>query len=90
VGADLHPLPESGYVVDTPGLREVGVWGLDVRELDQCFPEMRPLVDTCRFTDCTHRTEPGCAVRSAVEGGAVSRDRYESYLKLRGELEEQG
>jgi ribosome biogenesis GTPase / thiamine phosphate phosphatase len=88
VGADLHPLPESGYVVDTPGLREVGVWGLDVRELDQCFPEMRPLVDTCRFTDCTHRTEPGCAVRSAVESGAVTRDRYESYLKLRNELEE--
>ena len=88
VGADLHPLPESGYVVDTPGLREVGVWGLDVRELDQCFPEMRPLVDTCRFTDCTHRTEPGCAVRAAVEGGVVSRDRYESYLKLRIELEE--
>jgi ribosome biogenesis GTPase / thiamine phosphate phosphatase len=88
VGADLHPLPESGYVVDTPGLREVGVWGLDVRELDQCFPEMRPLVDTCRFTDCTHRTEPGCTVRLAVEGGTVSRDRYESYLKLRVELEE--
>jgi ribosome biogenesis GTPase len=89
VGADLHPLPESGYVVDTPGLREVGVWGLDAREVDRCFPEMRPLLEQCRFGDCTHRVEPGCAVRAGVEGGEVSRDRYESYLKLRSELEEE-
>jgi ribosome biogenesis GTPase len=88
VGADLHPLPESGYVVDTPGLREVGVWGLDPRELDRCFPEMRPLLEHCRFTDCTHRVEPGCAVRAGVDGGEVARERYESYLKLRSELEE--
>jgi ribosome biogenesis GTPase len=88
VGAELHPLPESGYVVDTPGLREVGVWGLDPRELDRCFPEMRPLLEQCRFTDCTHRVEPACAVREGVESGEISRDRYESYLKLRGELEE--
>lgn len=90
VGADLHPLPESGYVVDTPGLREVGVWGLDARELDRCFPEMRPLLEQCRFGDCTHRVEPGCAVQAGVESGAVSRERYESYLKLRQELEEAG
>jgi ribosome biogenesis GTPase len=90
VGADLHPLPETGYVVDTPGLREVGVWGLDARELDRCFPEMRPLLEECRFGDCTHRVEPGCAVRTGVESGAVSRERYESYLKLRKELEEIG
>jgi ribosome biogenesis GTPase len=88
VGAELHPLPESGYVVDTPGLREVGVWGLDARELDRCFPEMRPLLEQCRFTDCTHRVEPGCAVREGVDGGQVSRDRYEAYLKLRSELQE--
>lgn len=88
VGADLHPLPESGYVVDTPGLREVGVWGIDARELDRCFPEMRPLLEQCRFTDCTHRVEPGCAVRAGVEGGRIWRERYESYLKLRQELEE--
>ena len=88
VGADLHPLPEAGYVVDTPGLREVGVWGLDARELDRCFPEMRVLIEECRFSDCTHRVEPGCAVQAGVESGAVSRERYESYLKLRKELEE--
>ena len=88
VGADLHPLPESGYVVDTPGLREVGVWGLDPRQLDRCFPEMRALLERCRFGDCTHRVEPACAVRAGVEGGEVPRERYESYLKLRSELEE--
>ena len=88
VGADLHPLPEAGYVVDTPGLREVGVWGLDARELDRCFPEMRALLERCRFGDCTHRVEPGCGVRAGIESGEVSRERYESYLKLRQELEE--
>jgi ribosome biogenesis GTPase len=88
VGADLHPLPDGGYVVDTPGLREVGVWGIDPRELDRCFPEMRPLLEECRFGDCTHRVEPGCAVLLGVETGKVTRDRYESYLKLRSELEE--
>ena len=87
VGADLHPLPESGYVVDTPGLREVGVWGLEAREVDRCFPEMRPLREQCRFGDCTHRVEPGCAVREGLESGEVSQERYESYLKLRKELE---
>ena len=88
VGADLHPLPDGGYVCDTPGLREVGMWGIEPREVDRCFPEMRPLLDECRFGDCTHRVEPGCAVRSAVESGRVSGQRYESYLKLRKELEE--
>jgi ribosome biogenesis GTPase len=88
VGADLHPLPDGGYVVDTPGLREVGVWGIDPRELDRCFPEMRPLLEECRFGDCTHRVEPGCAVLLGVETGKVTRDRYESYIKLRNELEE--
>jgi ribosome biogenesis GTPase / thiamine phosphate phosphatase len=88
VGADLHPLPDGGFVCDTPGLREVGMWGIEPREVDRCFPEMRPLLDECRFGDCTHRVEPGCAVRAAVESGVVSRGRYDSYLKLRKELEE--
>lgn len=88
VGADLHPLPDGGFVCDTPGLREVGMWGIEPREVARCFPEMRRLLDECRFGDCTHRVEPGCAVRSAVESGGVSRQRYESYVKLRKELEE--
>lgn len=88
VGAVLHPLPDSGYVVDTPGLREVGMWGMPSEDLDKCFPELRPYVGKCRFNDCTHLAEPGCAVGAAVESGQVSRERFESYAKLRGELAE--
>jgi ribosome biogenesis GTPase len=86
VGAKLHPLPGGGAVVDTPGLREVGMWGLDPDSLDVCFPEMRPYINECRFRDCTHAVEPGCAVRAALEKGELSRARWESYLKLRAEL----
>ena len=87
VGAFMHPLPDGGFVVDTPGLREVGMWGIVASELDRCFPEIRALRDECRFADCTHRGEPECAVRDGVASGAVDRERYESYLKLREELE---
>jgi len=88
VGAVLHPLPDAGYVVDTPGLREVGMWGMPSKDLDTCFPELRPFVGKCRFNDCTHLAEPGCAVAAAVESGEVSRERFASYAKLRGELGE--
>ena len=89
VGGFLHPLPgaEGGYVADTPGLREVGMWALSPTELDTCFPEFRPFLDGCRFGDCTHRVEPDCAIRDAVARGDVSRARYESFVKLSGELE---
>jgi ribosome biogenesis GTPase len=86
VGAMLHPLPGGGAVVDTPGLREVGMWGLDPDALDVCFPELRPYLNNCRFRDCTHAVEPGCAVREALDKGEVSHARWESYLKLRAEL----
>ncbi len=87
VGAVLVPLddPAGGYVVDTPGLREVGLWGLPPEHLDHCFPEFRPYLGQCRFQDCAHDAEPACAVRAAVLSGAVSRARYESYRKLRAE-----
>jgi ribosome biogenesis GTPase / thiamine phosphate phosphatase len=85
VGALSHPLPDGGYVVDTPGLREVGLWGFSLDTLDRCFPEFRPYIGRCRFVDCTHLVEPGCAVRAALAQGQVSPERYESYVKLRGE-----
>jgi ribosome biogenesis GTPase len=90
VGGYLHPLPgaEGGYVADTPGLREVGMWALSPTELDQCFPELRPFLSGCRFADCRHSVEPDCAVRTAVQEGKVSTARYESFIKLRDELEE--
>jgi ribosome biogenesis GTPase len=89
VGATMIPLPNDsgGYVVDTPGLREIGMWALSSEHLDTCFPEFRPYLDKCRFADCTHTVEPGCAVKEAVERRDVSPERYGSYLKLRDELE---
>ena len=89
VGAVLIPVPDAlgGFVVDTPGLREVGMWGLLPDKLDQCFPEFRSSLGQCKFADCSHAHEPGCAVREGVEAGTISRARYESYVKLRGELE---
>lgn len=87
VGASMHPLPDGGFVMDTPGLREVGVWNVDARDLDRCFVEFRPFIPECRFRNCRHRAEPGCAVREAVAQGAVSERRYDSYLRLYEELE---
>lgn len=92
VGALMLPLPgrDGGYVIDTPGLREVGLWGLPAEDLDRCFPEIRALRDQCRFGDCRHVAEPDCAIRDALTTGALSRERYESYLQLREELEAAG
>lgn len=88
VGALLHPLPDAGYVVDTPGLREVGMWGLESGRLDECFRDFTPHLSGCRFGDCTHRVEPGCAVLAAVASGSISAERYDSYLKMREEIED--
>jgi ribosome biogenesis GTPase / thiamine phosphate phosphatase len=79
----LFPLDGGGYVADMPGMRSLAIWDTDPEELDGYFPELAPLVERCQFNDCTHRTEPGCAVRAAVEAGSVNPRRYESYLKLR-------
>jgi ribosome biogenesis GTPase len=89
VGALMLPLPgeDAGYVIDTPGLREIGLWSLPPEELDRCFPEMRSLVDKCRFGDCRHIGEPDCAVRDAVRTGAMTVERYDSYAHLLEELE---
>jgi len=80
--AELIPLTEGGYVADTPGLRGIEPFDLDPALLDEYFPEMRPLRDLCRFQPCSHVHEPGCAVRAAVEAGAIARSRYDSYVKL--------
>lgn len=87
VSAVMLPLDAGGYLVDTPGFSEVGLWGIEPGELDSCFPEFRPFLGDCRYGDCRHRTEPGCRVRDAVEAGAIARDRWESYLVLLEELE---
>ena len=82
--AELHPLagPTGGYVADTPGIRELGLWQIPSTELASCFPELRAVLGACAFNDCTHLHEPRCAVRAAVEEGAVSEDRYDSYRRM--------
>lgn len=91
VGAYLQALPSEmgGAVVDTPGLREIGLWEFPIERLDTCFPELRELRDECRFSDCAHLVEPGCAIRDALQRGDLSAARYDSYVKLRTELEEE-
>lgn len=80
------PLAGGGYVVDTPGLREVGTWGIDPELLAVCFPEFRRFLDQCRFDNCRHLSEPGCAVRDAAEQGAFDADRLVSYQRLYEEV----
>ncbi|MEW6093257.1 MAG: ribosome small subunit-dependent GTPase A [Chloroflexota bacterium] len=80
---ELFPLEGGGYVADTPGMRSLALWDTQPEELDGYFPEIAPLVTGCQFSDCTHRSEPGCAVRAAVEAGKVRPERYDSYLRLR-------
>ena len=87
VSAVMIPLHNGGYLVDTPGFSEVGLWGVVPRELPTCFPEMRPFIGNCRYADCRHMTEPGCRVREALETGEIGRDRWESYRILLEELE---
>jgi len=71
------------YVADTPGWKSLALWDTQPEELDAYFPEIRNLVSGCKFSDCTHVSEPGCAVRAAVEVGRVHRERYESYVRMR-------
>lgn len=81
---EMFPLDFGGAVIDTPGMREFGLWEADSYSLDQFFPEMRPLIGKCKFgLDCIHDEEPGCAVRKAVVDGTISPYRYQSYIKLR-------
>ena len=73
-------------LVDTPGVRAFALWGVDADELVQYYPELKPFAGHCRFGDCRHDREPGCALREAVAGGAIGERRFASYCKLRDEL----
>jgi ribosome biogenesis GTPase len=87
VSAVMLPLDAGGFLVDTPGFSEVGLWGIEPRELASCFPEMRQFIGECRYGDCRHISEPGCRIRAAVEEGEIQPDRLESYRILLEELE---
>ena len=83
---ELIPLPEGGALIDTPGMRELQLW-VGGEAVDQAFDEIASLAAWCRFRDCKHTAEKGCAVQSALADGSLANDRWQSYLKLRGEAE---
>lgn len=87
MSAVMLPLAAGGFLVDTPGFSEVGLWGVNPAELDDCFPEFRPGLAQCRYADCRHRTEPGCRIQAMVQDGAIDESRYRSYLTVLEELE---
>lgn len=84
--ARLLRLDFGGYVVDTPGIRQFDLWAVAPGELERCFVEFVPFVQQCRFSDCTHRQEEGCAVVAAVAAGSISPRRHRSYLKMLKEV----
>jgi len=82
VGAQMHPLNAGGFVVDTPGLRDIGLWGIDAQDVAAAFPEFSAYIPNCRFDNCRHLVEPACAVSQAVQDGHIDDRRLNSYRKL--------
>ncbi len=85
----VRPAPDF-ELIDTPGVRAFGLWGIDADHLERAYREFERYLGHCRFSDCRHEREPGCAVVEAVEAGAISRLRYESFRKLREEIRMEG
>ncbi len=80
--AEMFDLDESTHVIDTPGIKELGLADIEENELSHYFPEMRQFLGECKFNNCLHLDEPGCVVREAVESGEISFSRYDSYLSM--------
>lgn len=80
--AEMHPLSFGGWIVDTPGIKEFGLFDLEKETLAHRFPEMRERMLHCRFANCTHRHEPGCAVKEALDAGEIFEFRYNNYLNM--------
>jgi ribosome biogenesis GTPase len=80
--AEMFDLPGGGSLIDTPGVREFGLVNVTKQELSHYFPEMRSRLNDCQFNNCQHLNEPGCAIKQAVEEGAITEERYESYISL--------
>ncbi|TBR44714.1 small ribosomal subunit biogenesis GTPase RsgA [Marinomonas agarivorans] len=81
--AKLFHMPIGGDLIDSPGIREFGLWHISLEELLHGFIEFRPHIGHCRFRDCAHEQEPGCAIRAALENGAISATRFASYLRIK-------
>lgn len=88
--AEMHELPFGGRIIDTPGIRELGIVDMEKQELSHYFLDMQPFLTGCRFNNCLHVHEPGCAVVEAVEDGKITVERYESYLAMLETLERPG
>lgn len=80
--AQMYPLSFGGYIMDTPGIKEFGMVKLNTEEISRYFPEMKDLLQNCKFNNCTHTHEPHCAVIEAVENGEISYIRYKSYINI--------
>lgn len=81
--ARLFHMPIGGDLIDSPGIREFGLWHISEEELLEGFIEFRPHLGYCKFRDCAHEQEPGCAIREALQNGEISHHRFESYLRIR-------
>ncbi|MGH2643146.1 MAG: ribosome small subunit-dependent GTPase A [Chitinophagaceae bacterium] len=88
--AEMFELPSGGKIIDTPGIRELGIVDMEKTELSQYFLDLLPYLSECHFNNCLHINEPGCAVKEAVERGDITDDRYESYLAMLSTMQEQG
>jgi ribosome biogenesis GTPase / thiamine phosphate phosphatase len=86
--AEMFDLSFGGRVIDTPGIREMGIVDVSKNELAHYFPEMRAVMNECQFNDCNHLEEPGCAVKEAVNEGTIHVERYLSYLNIRDTIED--
>lgn len=86
--AEMFDLPAGGDIIDTPGIRELGLVDISKQELSHYFPEMRALLNDCQFNNCLHLNEPGCAVKQGVEQGLVHIERYVSYCNILSTIEE--
>ncbi len=79
---ELHPLDIGGYVADTPGLREIGLWDIKPEDLAELYPEIRALAGQCKFRNCAHIGEPECAIKQAVDEKDIAPERYETYVRI--------
>lgn len=86
--AEMFDLPGGGRIIDTPGIRELGLVDIPKNELSHYFPEMRLLIPNCQFNNCMHINEPGCAIKNAVNAGTIHPERYISYLTILETIEE--
>jgi ribosome biogenesis GTPase len=86
--AEMFDLPEGGSIIDTPGIRELGLFDMDKYELGHYFPEIRNTMNNCQFNNCLHLNEPNCAIKNAVLSNGISEDRYVSYVTMLDSLEE--